>query len=128
MAESCGDLGSTLESDSLEDVSEEVVSVQLPSLALGGLSEFEDHGQAGHTTALSGRLEKLGPEGYGEEFEGVESVILRRGHPDLVQGGLHVSFVSSPSTAFDHISHKYRPYQRLLAKTLVPIVVLPTAF
>ena len=49
MAESRGDLGSILESHSLEDVSEELVSIQLPPLALGGLSELEDHGQAGRS-------------------------------------------------------------------------------
>ena len=38
-------LGAVLEVDSSNDVSEERVSVELPPLALGGLSELEDHRQ-----------------------------------------------------------------------------------
>ena len=38
-----GVLGPVLELHSSDDVSEQLVSVQLPPLALGGLSELEDH-------------------------------------------------------------------------------------
>ncbi len=44
-----GDLGPVLELDSSNDVSEELMSVESPPLALGGLSEFEDHGEARDT-------------------------------------------------------------------------------
>lgn len=51
--DSCGDLDAVLEFDPLDDLSEELVSVEFPPLALGGLSELEDHREAGDSRAAA---------------------------------------------------------------------------